>query len=243
MTIEIPLTKGKFAIVDDCDADLALHKWCFGKRYARRGSSVYGKRFDVLMHRAILARKLGRDLESGEIVDHIDGNGLNNVRSNLRLSDYQGNVRNRSISSLNKVGYKGVIWLEDRKRYLARITVDRKQISLGFFRKVETAALAYDKAARAYFGEFAKLNFPEVTTYDLSEDRILTAIEKRLLEHGNSAEAVLINLITEHKSANVVAQVLSTTPGAVISQLKKYGYRRIGSLKGGYWSRTEKDAA
>lgn len=103
------------------------------------------------MHRLIIGAK------RGQMVDHKDGNGLNNTLSNLRLCSHIQNCMN-SASRGNKTGYKGVTLLHSGK-FVAGIKHNGKTIHLGTFILVKDAALAYDDAARKYFGEFARTNF------------------------------------------------------------------------------------
>lgn len=115
-----------------------------------------GDKFGVLLHRFIL-----NVLESPEVlVDHIDGDGMNNQRSNLRLASAQQNARNKSTHSTSKLTsiFKGV----DRPaggRWRARIMNNRKYNHIGMYDREIEAALAYDEAARKIFGDFAKFNF------------------------------------------------------------------------------------
>jgi hypothetical protein len=105
----------------------------------------------VRLHRLIM------DAAIGDIIDHIDGDGLNNAKSNLRFVTSQQNAMNRRAWK-NKRGsrFKGVH--RDGKRFRAIITVNRKNIGLGSFKTEEEAAEAYNKAASEMFGEFACLN-------------------------------------------------------------------------------------
>jgi hypothetical protein len=150
---EIALTQGKVALVDDEDFELVSQwKWCVlrGKYtwYAVRGCAD-GK--SVLLHREILGLSAGM----GDYVDHKDGDGLNNQRSNLRIatqSQNNANARNRlNVSS----PYKGVCWDKARNVWMARIS----EIFLGRFSSEEDAARAYDEAAVERFGEYARTNF------------------------------------------------------------------------------------
>jgi hypothetical protein len=93
-----------------------------------------------------------------KIVDHKNGNTLDNRKSNLRICTNAENTRNGSIGKHNTSGYKGVSWFYLNNKWRSTIVVNYKQISLGLFSKKEDAAKAYNKAAKKYHGEFAKLN-------------------------------------------------------------------------------------
>lgn len=155
MTKSIPLSKGLVAIVDDEDYDeLSLVKW----HADNRGYAVRCVRFPIgprkiLMHRHIM--QTGRGIE----VDHIDGNRLNNQRSNLRTATSAENKRNQRPTRGGSSKYKGVTWNTRLQRWVAQIGVNRKSIYIGSFKDETEAAKAYDKAARQHFGEFACTNF------------------------------------------------------------------------------------
>lgn len=151
----VPLTRGQQALIDATDAPLiAPYTWSAGWSgkawYARRMDHATGKH--VLMHRAILG--LDGELEG----DHVNGDGLDNRRSNLRAATRNENQRNRRRQSNNRSGYKGVIaW---RGRWVAVVKLPDRQVRFGPFDDPREAALAYDANARELFGEFAQLNFP-----------------------------------------------------------------------------------
>ena len=160
---QIPLTQGQFALVDDEDFEyLNQFKWSARKSkntyYALRNSCGKNnkKRFIVFMHRVVL------ELNDLEIKgDHIDGNGLNNQRYNLRPSTNSENARNAKPSNNKSSKYKGVSLKKEHssKKWCARIKFNGKQIHIGYFECEIHAALAYDKKAKELFGEFAYLNF------------------------------------------------------------------------------------
>ena len=89
-------------------------------------------------------------------IDHKDMDASNNKWNNLRLANKQNNGANRGKNKNNTSGYKGVTWAKRNKKWAARIMVDRKNISLGFFHDPEVAQEAYKKASKKYFGEFAQ---------------------------------------------------------------------------------------
>lgn len=155
--VEIELTQGKVTIVDDIDSDLNLKKWCAHKDrnvfYALRGKP------HIKMHRVILGRMLGRELEKGEQVDHKNHDGLDNRRENLRLATGTENCRNRSKRKGASM-FKGVCWNKLRCKWQANITIDGRSKHLGRFDSEMDAARAYDKAAIRMFASFCSLNFP-----------------------------------------------------------------------------------
>lgn len=173
MVLQIKLTQGKTALVDDIDKDLANLRWkaCTNKSverdlfYAVRNIYQNGKCTSVRMHRLIMERVLGRKLKSGEQVDHIDSNSLNNCRNNLRLATHGENCQHRRKTlSETTSRFKGVSWHSRAEKWYAEIQFEGKQKSLGYFEFEEDAARAYDRAALEYFGNYSLLNFP-LTTY------------------------------------------------------------------------------
>ncbi len=156
----IPLTQGKFAVVDAEDYDrLAKYKWSTSREqhlfYACRCNNY--KR--VLMHREIL------NATKEKVVDHIDGNGLNNRRNNLRLcTKAQNNLNSRPRrSSTSK--YKGVCYDRKLNKWLSQIIWRGERTYLGRFKDETEAAIAYDRKAEQLFGEFAYLNFPQLAEF------------------------------------------------------------------------------
>lgn len=156
---KIFLTKNESAIVDDEDFEkVNQYKWYCqvigNNKYAYRTERIKGtkKKATILMHRLILG--VIKDME----VDHIDMNGLNNSRSNLRICTHTENNRNKRLNKNNTSGYKGVYFDKYKKRWQAQIMVNRKMIPLGGFEDIKEAARKYNQAAIEYFGRFARLN-------------------------------------------------------------------------------------
>jgi hypothetical protein len=151
------LTRGFVATVDKADYEsLTQCKWTTlvtgGKAYAIRSH----KGRTILMHRQIM------NPPPGMVVDHIDGNGLNNRRGNLRICTRRQNVCN-SRPRRSRSKYKGVRYEKRRRTWVAEITHLGRKIYLGSFASETTAAEAYDHKAKELFGHFAKPNFPDGT--------------------------------------------------------------------------------
>jgi len=156
---KIPLTQGQFALVDDGDyAYLMQWKWYAhwdtNTFYAVRKSPKTGpgdSRQLIRMHREIL--KAGK----GQMVDHMDGNGLDNRRQNIRFCSHsQNNYNYANYPHSSK--YKGVSWKTARGKWYAGIRHEGKHIFIGLYVNEDEAGRAYDKKAKELFGEFARLN-------------------------------------------------------------------------------------
>ena len=142
--------KGRFfAIVDEEDFEY-LNQWRWS--YNARGYAVRGK--DLLpLHRFLLQPPDNR------MVDHINGNGLDNRKENLRICESKDNQRNQRKQQGTKSKYKGAYWHNQNKCWMAGITFESKFIFLGLFKTEHQAALCYDLWAADLFGKFARLNF------------------------------------------------------------------------------------
>ena len=155
--MKIKLTQNKYAIVDDEDfKSLSKYKWYVAKRgygfYAQRHIIIDKKHINQQMHRVILNAKKNKE------VDHVNGNTLDNRKSNLRIVSRSQNEWNRDKQKNNSTGYKGITYVKRDKLFIARIRVYGKLIYLGGFKDKKRAAEAYNKGAKQYHGKFARLN-------------------------------------------------------------------------------------
>jgi len=162
----IPLTQGEYAVVDPDDYErLRKYKWQVSKRsntyYAIRHKWLAEEKrhTTVSMHREII------DVPEGWFVDHINHNGLDNRKANVRPATPADNARNARYPRRNTSSkYRGLWYNKKKKRWRAQITLNNKKKQIGYFKNEIDAAKAYDKAAKKYFGDFAILNFEESTT-------------------------------------------------------------------------------
>jgi hypothetical protein len=162
----IPLTQGKFAIVDVADYErLAKYKWFaiasergfYAARMVKAKAGSRVKQKAVRMHQVIL------DVPKGKIMDHINHNGLDNRRVNLRVATRRENTWNKRKQRGNcSSQYKGVTWLKSEGKWQARIVCKGRAIFIGYFDDEKAAARAYDAKAAELFGEYAAMNFTAV---------------------------------------------------------------------------------
>lgn len=143
----IPLTQGKFAIVDtDNYKWLSKYKWCARKGrntwYAARGTEINGRKRTIRMHREIL------DVPKDRLTDHKNGNGLDNREYNLRICTAAENQWNQ------RKKYKGIYWSISSHKWVARIRHNGKRIQLGMFITKTEATAAYKKAIKELRGSF-----------------------------------------------------------------------------------------
>lgn len=156
---QIPLTKGKVALVDDEDHEyLNSFNWHATKSgYARRRGRVGidSRKFIWMHHQVFLCSE---NLK----IDHRDGNGFNNQKGNLRPATHSENCRNRNRNKNNSSGYKGVSFHKGIGKFTARLRINYQFKNLGVFNSAKEAAEAYDWGARCFYGTFARTN-KEVT--------------------------------------------------------------------------------
>lgn len=157
---EIPLTQGKVTIIDDDMINrVSYFKWYTIKKSRRVGDAYYvvtsfgKKRRHLSMHRLIMG-----NICDEFNVDHINGNGLDNRRENLRICTNSQNAMNRrKLLGCSSI-YKGVFYQKRLKKWAARYKINGVRTVIGYFDNEEGAALAYNKAVKIHFGEFALLN-------------------------------------------------------------------------------------
>lgn len=151
---KIKLTQGKFVLVDDQDYRvLNKYRWYpiqgGDTFYAIRNSSmIKGKKTSIRMHREIMNPPFNLE------IDHIDGNGLNNQRKNLRIVNSSQNQHNSKKPKHNTSGYKGISWNKEKKKFTAQIVINGKQIYLGSFSDIKKAHEAYKLMGLRLFKEY-----------------------------------------------------------------------------------------
>ena len=160
----IELNAGQFSEIDDEDYErVNQFKWYAYKdgntSYAARHVTVNGRRTTQRMHQFIMG-----DNPLKLQIDHRDGNGLNNHKSNLRFCTSRENGRNRISLRISSSTYKGVYWHKIMGKWVAHIVINGRQTHLGLFELEEDAAKAYDTACIKYFGDFAHPNFLQTTS-------------------------------------------------------------------------------
>lgn len=227
--IALPNTE-LLAEIDDEDYEIvSKYRWHITGNGKKSYCSAYINKNNMSMHRLIMGCTHG----DGKMVDHKDGNGLNNQKHNLRFCTHAQNMQNKSISKDSK--YKGIVrhrnttkkWDSKSKKYFiytdfswsAGITVNGRKIYLGRFEEEINAAKAYDAAAKKYYGEFSNLNFKQDT--ECSPINLLTKI-KKMTKKSNEKKKQLISLsistltkkrllalsIKEERSLSNMAEVL-----------------------------------
>lgn len=154
MAKRVPLTRGFETTVSDRDFERVTarkwyaHRYGNGQTYAARKAKGAGGL--TLLHRWLV------DAPKGAVVDHVDGNPLNNQRRNLRVCTQQENTWNRVASKRSASGVKGVSQCARTGKWRAFIRRDRKNVALGTFDSIEKAAAAYQAAAESAFGKFTR---------------------------------------------------------------------------------------
>lgn len=146
--------RGVKVIVDEEDVEiLKQHRWVIGgPGYAVTYKYPTGKTVCLLMHRLIVGAR------PGQVCDHINGNKLDNRKSNLRICKQRENAKNRVGCRDSRSGIKGVHWDKSRGLWGVQIRADERRIYVGRYSDIEQAKAAYNEAAAKYHGAFARLN-------------------------------------------------------------------------------------
>ena len=135
----IKLTKNRIAVIDDEDYErLNKYKWYYDKGYAKRNIRIGTKRTFRYMHWDVIGKP-----KSGLEIDHINGDGLDNRRENLKACTHRMNMMNRRKNDNNKSGYKGVCWHKTSQKWMAQTMVYGRRIYLGVFSNNLDAVKAY----------------------------------------------------------------------------------------------------
>jgi len=156
----IKLTQGKFVLIDDRDFEkIRKFKWCaekFGNTYCAMTNvrdKIKKRQKHIKMHRLIMSLDFG----DKRCIDHINSNGLDNRRVNLRICTHQMNCCSQKISK-HSSKYKGVYWYKFTKKWKAQICINYRKKHLGYFNSEIEAGRKYNEVAKKYFGDYAKLN-------------------------------------------------------------------------------------
>lgn len=178
----IPLRNAKDEVVAHAKVDDADHETLSARRWYRSPNgyavSTTGRNVKLPMHRAVYERTHG--VLPDYAVDHIDRDKLNNQRSSLRAATPTENVLNRPLGSLNTTGYFGVRLDTRTGRYQAYTTYVKEWFSIGYFDRIEDAALAHDIHMKAsYPNEFLNLNLPQATQEDINRVTAILGRAKR----------------------------------------------------------------
>ena len=141
------------------------------------------------MHRMVMGA------QAGEEIDHIDRNGLNNSRENLRFVTSSQNNMNQKVRNDNTSGHKGISWCPDREKYQVYINIDRKRKSLGRYKTLEEAIYVRDQAVKSYYGEYARDNSSLHQNAEIEPQRAIPRTLRRTGSNNSSGKTG----VTKHK--------------------------------------------
>ena len=154
---EITLSQGMVALVDDEDYE-TVNRWKWSAKKGRYTYYAMCKKNGRSDGRTIHLHRIILNATEMQEIDHVNGDGLDNRRCNLRFCTNSQNQANKRAQKNCSSKYKGVSWKKSKKRWLARITVQGKTIYLGSYLSEKNAAFAYNMAAMEHYGDFARLN-------------------------------------------------------------------------------------
>jgi hypothetical protein len=153
----VTLSQGKVAIIDtEYAEEVGNYNWA----YHAAGYAIAHNRLNnnkqFLLHRLIMKPPIEKQ------IDHINSNGLDCRKCNMRLCNHSQNKMNEGLRSSNTSGFKGVSWNKARQKWTSQIKINYKNIHIGYYDEIKDAGQSYREAATKYFGDFA--NFGEETT-------------------------------------------------------------------------------
>lgn len=153
MSKNLKLSNGGYTIIDNIDYELVKnYKWYKIKKRNTWYARTCIQKKCVYIHRLIMNHP------EGMMIDHLDGNALNNRRNNLRICTVGQNNRNTRKRKGGTSKYKGVSWCKEKMKWVAHIKVNYKSKNMGCFNNEIEAAEAYNKAALLHFGDYAYIN-------------------------------------------------------------------------------------
>ena len=160
----IILNRGQgVALVDDEDfAVLNQYRW---RKHRVKGTNLVYVYASIPNRRPLAMHRVVMKATKGQVVDHINGDGLDNRKSNLRVCTTAQNIRNQAPNPAKGTSrYKGVYWRSNRSCWITQLVLNQQKVVRKHFQTEEDAAQHYDYLARKHFGEFARLNFPQEVT-------------------------------------------------------------------------------
>ena len=154
------------------------------------------------MHRMVMGA------QAGEEIDHIDRNGLNNSRENLRFVTSSQNNMNQKVRNDNTSGHKGISWCPDREKYQVYINIDRKRKSLGRYKTLEEAIYVRDRAVKSHYGEYARENSSLPQNAEIEPQRAIPRTLRRTGSNNSSGKTG----VTKHKGRWLVTITIDGNP-------------------------------
>ena len=166
-TMEIPLTRGQVAIIDVEDWHLIKdYNWCAQWSQSKKGYyAISSKRTEAGKYKTVWMHRIIMKAKGKEVVDHIDGHGLNNTKANLRIVGHRENATNRRLRSDSTSKVAGVSLDKESKKWKVHIVINKKQVTIGRFKDYNDAVAARKAAEDEHYGEFARRTEPIIEEY------------------------------------------------------------------------------
>jgi hypothetical protein len=223
MVMEVPLTQGKVALIDDEDWPIvAPHKWTYLRTKGGAGGYAItsavgddGKKHMLSMHRLLLGAK------PGQWVDHKHHNGIDNRRCEIRLCTPSQNAQNRKRAR-GKIPVRGVTEAQYGPGFVAGISADGACYRLGVFPTIEDAGRAYDAACRVLHGEFGHLNYPDLPAVELGPLSVVYGRPHPALAHlvrPNEREAGRAKRLAAYAERKRLSAEIAAANAIVIAKL------------------------